>query len=82
MIYMSILSKASQLRGILYAFISGLTYDDIKEFIDRFDEDLLPPFLLSLLLICIVIAMILIISDTHIIDDIVYPYLVLRVITH
>jgi len=74
MIYMSILSKASQLRGILY--------DDIKEFIDRFDEDLLPPFLLSLLLICIVIAMILIISDTHIIDDIVYPYLVLRVITH
>ena len=79
---MSILRKTVQLRAILYDFIAGLTYDDLKEFIGRFDEDLLPPFLLSLILICIVLAMILIISDTHIIDDITYPYLVLRVISH
>ena len=82
MVSMSIMRKAIQLRGFLYDFIAGLTYDDIKEFFKRFDEDLLPPFLLSLLIICIVLGLILIISDIHIIDDITYPNLCLLLLYH
>lgn len=79
MISMSLRKKLEKYISGLMLFISNLrksiTSSNIRELFIKFDGEILPSFLLGLVAICLVLALILIITDSRILDDIFYPYL-------
>lgn len=72
---LSLMEKINDIRKLVNDFIVNLTLNDIQTLIDEFDENYLPPFLLSLILISIFLAMVLTILNDRIVEDIIYPYL-------
>lgn len=59
----------------LYNDISKITLKDIKQYLNKFDEDVLPSFLFGLIIISLLMGVIFLIFDSRIIEDINYPNL-------
>ena len=70
---------AKKIRGganLLYKNITNITIEDIKLYLAKFDEDVLPSFLFGLIIICLLMGVIYLIFDSRIIEEINYPNLV------
>lgn len=79
-IKMQFTEKMLNLLNSLYETLSNITLEDLKLYFNKFDEEMLPSFLLGLIIISIMMGMIIFIFDTRIIEDINYPNLVFPLI--
>ena len=80
MILMSAREKLYNINKKINSRLANIQIETIKNYFDTFDRDMLPSILLSLIFICLILAILLIITDSHIIEDIFYPYVVIPII--
>lgn len=79
-ISMSIGEKVKKILLIKNLF-QNFSLEQFKEYLSKIDEELVPTVLFGLIAFCLMLAVILIITNSRIIDDITYPYSVVTVIT-